>query len=190
MSHDPYAVLRIPPTATVAQARLAFRGLALKHHPDRNPGDARAHDRFKAILRAYRAVLSRAARAQAGHRETTPAGPRPDRYACARCGDSFPFPETCPRCGVHLCDRVAGPPVDVEEPAVRRLIEVLESRPEPTADWEERLPVPAMLVAGCLMMAAFAWQIGPIGPALLFIGFATYVTALEMHRRASLALTE
>jgi hypothetical protein len=188
MSHDPYAVLGIPPSATVRQARAAFRRLALRHHPDRNPGDARAHERFKKVLRAYRAVLMGVGRRGADATRTAPAGPRPDRYACGRCGDSFPFPEECPRCGVALFDRTGGPTPSDEDPQVRELIERLEARPERPSDWEERLPVPAMLVAGCLSAAAFVWQVGPVGVALLFVGFAAYVTGIELHRRANLAL--
>ena len=190
MPHDPYAVLRIPQSATVAQARAAFRRMALKHHPDRNPTDPRAHQRFKAILRAYRAVLADATRRSGARAAPAPAGPRPDRYGCGRCGDSFPFPEVCPRCGVHLFDRTAGPAVDAVDPAVRAMIEHLESRPEAAADWEDRVPVPGLLVAGCVAAAAFAWQLGPVGPALLVLGFAAYVAALETHRRASLALAK
>jgi hypothetical protein len=182
----PHAVLGIPPAATARQARAAFRRLALIHHPDRNPGDAKAHERFKRILRAYRAFLAGAGPG----REPAPAprGPRPDRYACARCGDSFPFPEVCPRCGVALLDRSAGPVVGVEDPRVRELIERLEARPRTPSDWETRVPVPALLVAACLCAAAVVWRVGPVGVALLFAGFAAYVTGVELHRRLSLAI--
>ncbi|HJL20229.1 MAG TPA: J domain-containing protein [Sandaracinaceae bacterium LLY-WYZ-13_1] len=188
MRQQAHSVLGIPASATVAQARAAFRRLALMHHPDRNPGDPRAHERFKKILRAYRTAMRSIGRARAAGASSheVPAGPRPDRYACGRCGDSFPFPESCPRCGVRLCDRAAGPPVDREDARVRALIEELESRPAPPEEPGPEPPVPAMLVGACLAAGAVVWQVGPVGVALLFVGFAAYVTGLELHRRASL----
>lgn len=54
---DYYAVLGVPKTATQKEVRAAFRKLAAKHHPDKNPGDAAAEERFKEINEAY-TVLS------------------------------------------------------------------------------------------------------------------------------------
>jgi hypothetical protein len=187
MTTDPFAILGISKTASVTEARVAYRRLAIRHHPDLNPGDVGAAERFKRVLRAYRAIASGAVR-RAPAEQPMPAGPRPDRYACAGCGDSFPFPERCPRCDVILCDRSAGPPVMAVDPLVTELIRRLESRPSaPETAWEDRLPVPGLLVASCLLAAAFVWQVGPIGPALLFVGFAAYVLGMEMHRRAMLS---
>jgi molecular chaperone DnaJ len=56
-ARDYYEILGVPRTAGEAELKKAFRQLALQHHPDRNPGDARAEERFKAINEAY-AVLS------------------------------------------------------------------------------------------------------------------------------------
>jgi len=54
---DYYAVLGIARDASERDVRRAFRALAAKHHPDRNPGDASAEERFKEINEAY-TVLS------------------------------------------------------------------------------------------------------------------------------------
>jgi molecular chaperone DnaJ len=52
-----YDVLGVARDASDTEIKKAFRQLALKHHPDRNPGDAHAEERFKTINEAY-AVLS------------------------------------------------------------------------------------------------------------------------------------
>jgi DnaJ-class molecular chaperone len=52
-----YEILGVPRDASDADIKKAFRQAALKHHPDKNPGDAHAEERFKAINEAY-AVLS------------------------------------------------------------------------------------------------------------------------------------
>src|SRR6201994_1753945 len=49
---DYYAVLGVKKTATADEIRKAFRKLARKHHPDVNPGDKKAEERFKEISEA------------------------------------------------------------------------------------------------------------------------------------------
>ena len=52
-SIDPYEVLEISRMADPEQIKKAYRKLALQYHPDRNPGDSVAEERFKEIGRAY-----------------------------------------------------------------------------------------------------------------------------------------
>ncbi len=54
---DYYEVLGVPRTATDKDIKAAYRKLARKHHPDVNPGDKGAEERFKEISGAF-AVLS------------------------------------------------------------------------------------------------------------------------------------
>ena len=57
MPRDYYEVLGVAPGAGETDIKKAYRQLALQYHPDRNPGDKRAEERFKEISEAY-AVLS------------------------------------------------------------------------------------------------------------------------------------
>jgi molecular chaperone DnaJ len=50
---DPYRVLGVPRDADATTIRNAFRKLAFRHHPDRNPDSREAEERFKAIAAAY-----------------------------------------------------------------------------------------------------------------------------------------
>jgi len=54
---DYYSVLGVSKTATQADIKKAYKRLAREHHPDRNPGDKTAENRFKEISEAYQ-VLS------------------------------------------------------------------------------------------------------------------------------------
>jgi molecular chaperone DnaJ len=50
---DPYAVLGVDRKASADDIKKAYRKLARKYHPDRNPDDASAEERFKEIQSAY-----------------------------------------------------------------------------------------------------------------------------------------
>ena len=52
-----YEVLNVSKDASLAEIKKAYRKLALKYHPDKNPGDKEAEEKFKIISEAY-SVLS------------------------------------------------------------------------------------------------------------------------------------
>lgn len=54
---DYYELLEVPRTATPEEVKKSYRRLAMKYHPDKNPGDKKAEAAFKEISEAYE-VLS------------------------------------------------------------------------------------------------------------------------------------
>jgi curved DNA-binding protein CbpA len=59
---DPYQLLGVPRGASEEDLRKAYRTLARRHHPDINPDDPGAEDRFKEIQRAYELLSNPAKR--------------------------------------------------------------------------------------------------------------------------------
>ena len=56
LEKDYYAVLGVPSDADQKAVTKAYRALARKLHPDANPGDAAAEERFKEVSAAYDVV--------------------------------------------------------------------------------------------------------------------------------------
>ena len=48
-----YSLLEVSPGATLDEIKASYRKLAFKYHPDLNPGDARAAQRFTRLNEAY-----------------------------------------------------------------------------------------------------------------------------------------
>jgi len=52
-----YEILQVTRTATEDDIKKSYRRMAMQHHPDRNPGDREAEEKFKEAAEAYE-VLS------------------------------------------------------------------------------------------------------------------------------------
>jgi len=53
MAKDYYEILGVSKSASQDDLKKAYRKLAMQHHPDRNPGDKKAEEKFKEISHAY-----------------------------------------------------------------------------------------------------------------------------------------
>jgi curved DNA-binding protein CbpA len=76
---DPYGLLDVARAATDDDIRKAYRRLARKHHPDANPDDPHAEERFKEIQQAYE-TLSNPKRRRAYDERSRPS---PQRHAAS-----------------------------------------------------------------------------------------------------------
>jgi molecular chaperone DnaJ len=80
VARDYYQILGVGPQATEAELKKAFRSLAMQYHPDRNPGDKQAEERFKEINEAYAVLSDPDKRAHFDRFGTAPGGAGPGGF--------------------------------------------------------------------------------------------------------------
>ena len=57
MAKNYYDILEVSKTATADEIKKSYRKLARKYHPDVNPGDKEAENKFKELSEAYAVAL-------------------------------------------------------------------------------------------------------------------------------------
>jgi molecular chaperone DnaJ len=77
--NDCYELLGVSRAASEEEIKKAYRKLALQYHPDRNPGDKRAEEKFKEVSEAYQILSDAEKRAKY------------DQYGHAAFGEGGPF---------------------------------------------------------------------------------------------------
>lgn len=80
---DLYTVLGVSKSATAEEIKKAYRNLAFKYHPDRNPGDKAAEEKFKQINSAYSVLGDETKRRQYDSYGSAEAYDRAERYGGA-----------------------------------------------------------------------------------------------------------
>ena len=74
---DYYLMLGVAPHASAREIRAAYHQLALKYHPDRNPGNPQAEEKFKQINAAYQILSAPKKRAAYDQKTGISAAPHP-----------------------------------------------------------------------------------------------------------------
>ena len=94
-SKDPYDILGVPRSASDDEIKRAYRKLAKQHHPDRNPDNKSAEQKFKEVQAAYEVLGDKDRRAQ--YDQFGAGGPTPEYqnwgYAGAPGGGGGPHVE-------------------------------------------------------------------------------------------------
>lgn len=89
MTNDPYVALGVANTATDSEIKKAYRRIAKECHPDLNPGDTGAEERFKAAAAAYDLLKDPETRARFDKGEIDASGAeRPERHFYREYADS------------------------------------------------------------------------------------------------------
>lgn len=85
---DAYAVLEVAPSASGDDIRRAYRRLARSLHPDANPGDGVAAERFRRVVEAYEILGDPIRRLDHDRRHRHDAGPRAVMHGPAPSGNT------------------------------------------------------------------------------------------------------
>lgn len=187
---DPFSILGIPSHSDEATVVRAFRTHVRELHPDRRPDDPDAHDRFIELLHAFDAARKIASGGRSARPVQRPVRMR-CRFVCPRCDDSFPMPESCPRCAVPLRDRRArSAPVPDVDPRVEAMEARLLAPSRPPIPWldPDGLELPMIVSVAAATLGVFQMSIGLAPMGVLLLGAATVLGAGAIRGRGPFTL--
>ena len=95
--HDYYAIIGVPATATTEQITQAYHRLARTTHPDTDPGQSDAADRFRLLTDAHMVLTDSASRADYDRARHLTAA----QISTARSGSRRPYPPATIASGNH-----------------------------------------------------------------------------------------
>lgn len=75
--NDEFRILGLRSNATFAEVKASYRRLARRYHPDLNPGDRSAHDKFIRITQAYQYLVNALPMSVTPHRTVPTPAPQP-----------------------------------------------------------------------------------------------------------------
>ncbi|MGB2927075.1 MAG: J domain-containing protein [Limnothrix sp.] len=151
-----YEILGIPRNASGDEIKQAFRRLARRYHPDVNPGDKVAEEKFKDINEAYEILSDDTRRAQydqfsravnnkysrPGFSRNPNRNKRNDFSQFANIGSVNPFSERDPQESQQANTRVRNGNYDDYRPGTTKTSKVATSPPSSKRDVEARLTLP------------------------------------------------
>ena len=171
---DFYETLGVSRSADEKELKSAFRKLAMKYHPDRNPGDAEAERKFKEIGEAYEFLKDpqkRAAYDRFGHAAFEQGGGGPGGMGGGMGGGGAPVVAEIASEGGALVLSIAIEPFDLEgrgevsDLALQRLIQV--------SDTVIRIPnqsIMEQMTTGCSVQECLEVSNGRILEAMMGLG--------------------
>ena len=124
---DPYAVLGVARTATADELKQVYRKMARKLHPDLNPGDAKAEERFKEVSAAYDFLTDEDRRARFDRGEIDATGAQKRSWRGAHAGQQ--------RSGAHRSSTHHSNPFNFGDDADDIFAEMLRRKNNAKFDW-------------------------------------------------------
>jgi curved DNA-binding protein CbpA len=91
MTQDYYKLLELSTTASADEIKKSYRRLALKYHPDRNPGDKISEAKFRDILQAYTILSNKDDRSSYDYRRIKREGGKPASATTTAAKQQEPF---------------------------------------------------------------------------------------------------
>ncbi len=108
---DPHKLLGVSENASEDEIRCSYRKLVRKHHPDLNPDDPKAEERFKELQQAYEALTKPGRRGgfgRASRQRTSGPRPKPRRRTGGRVEFSGDLSDLLKKLGYQPRNRASG----------------------------------------------------------------------------------